>query len=107
MGKCELPSLSETTVLVHGLKNLVKLPWLGGAVGWSLLPTPKGGGFDSGQGTYLGCGLDPQSRGVRRQVINVSLSFPPFFPSLLFFLSKFNGTYQMRGEKKQKKKNSC
>lgn len=55
MGKCELPTLSETTVLVHGLKNLVK----GGAVGWSLLPTPKGGGFDSGQDTYLSCGLDP------------------------------------------------
>lgn len=90
-GKCELPTLLETTVLVHGLENLVKLPWPGGAAGWSLLPTPKGGGFHSGQGTQLGCGLDPQSRGVRRQLINVSLSPPLSLLSLLSFLSKFNG----------------
>ena len=66
--------------------------------------TPKGCGFDSNLGTYLGCGFDPRPGcgTYERQPINVSSFFlpcflPPFLPLSLppplflpFFFSKIN-----------------
>ena len=41
-------------------------PWPGGLVGWSVVPYIQNvAGLIPGQGTYLGCGFDPQVGHVR------------------------------------------
>ena len=51
-------------------------PWLGGSVGWSA--HQKVAGSIPGQCIYLGCGFDPRSGHIWRQLIGVSLSYQCF-----------------------------
>ena len=67
--------------------------------------TPKGRGFDPGQGTYLGCGFDPWTRqlnDVSLTSIFLSLSLSPLFLPL----SRINNNIPQERIKKINKQNS-
>lgn len=70
-------------------ENIFVLPRLGGSAGWSTLLYAKGCGFESSQGTDLGCRLDPSWGAWGRQPMDVSLSVSVFLsPPLPLSLKK-------------------